>query len=196
MPDEINPNIQDRTITVPSIVNDFTDAELNSGYHVKSDYENAITKYGIIYKVINFSETDDIDLIKKYAKEWIKENYYDGVHAFTVKAVDLHLLGYQKDKILCGDRVPVEFSIPESNAGIVRRLTCLSAQYDLIKPENSQFTIGVPDTSTNIKYRESVSINQKITKKPTTPQDDGTKIEEITEQVIVDLGLNPEDLTR
>ena len=176
-----------RTITVPSIVSHFTDAELNSGYHAKTDYENAITKYGAIYKVISFSEISDMEEIKTQCRKWIKDNYYDGVVAFTVKAVDLHLLGYQKDKILVGDRIEVEF-LDGYNAPVTKRLTCLSAQYDLLKPENSTYRIGIPDVSANRKYRKSLGTSS--TKKP--PSGGGQTPEETREQIhkeLFDYGL-------
>lgn len=154
--------LSDRVIKVPDIISHYTDAELNSEYHNKMDYANAVNKYGAIYKVISFSDTDNVDLIKKYAREWIRRNYYDGVLSFTVKAIDLHLLGVDVDKFLTGDRIAVLFKDGyQQNVG--RTFTCLSAQYDLLKPDNSSFKVGIPDVAANVKYRESVA-NKKSTK--------------------------------
>ena len=160
MPENVS-SLSARVITVPSIVNDYTDAQLNSEYHNKEDYEEAINKYGVIYKVVQFSDAK-LDNLATYAKEWIRRNYYDGVLSFNVKAVDLHLLGYNKNKIMVGDRIPVEF-LDWYKTPVTKTLTCISAKYDLLKPENSNYRIGIPDVSANIKYRES------ITKKITTP---------------------------
>ena len=64
-------------------------------------------------------------------------------------------------------------------------MTCLSASYDLIKPENSSYKIGIPAVSANLKYRDS------LTKKLTTPQ--GTKKPEVPEDKLIeqleDLGI-------
>ena len=146
----------DRSISVPSIVEHYTDAELNVGYHQKTEYEQAIEKYGIIFKVLNFSETDNADLLKKYGREWIRQNYYDGVLSFQVKAVDLRLLGYSKDRLKTGEQIPVEFLDTEPQP-VTKTRTCISAQYDLLKPENSTFKVGIPDVSANLKYRESLT---------------------------------------
>lgn len=183
-------NIDDRTITVPSIVSFYTDAQLNREYHAKVDYEQAITKYGTIYKIVSFSEVSDPELLKQYCREWIRRNYYDGVLAFQVKAVDLHLLGYQTDKLIVGDRITVEFRDDSVSAPITRTFTCLSAQYDLLKPENSTFKIGIPDVSSNEKYRESVTKKSTSQAKPKTPSLD-QQLEEKVPPIIIELGLIP-----
>ena len=149
-------NIADRTITVPSITSHYSDSELNREYHSKQEYADAIRKYGVIYKTVSFSDLSEIEDIKRACREWIRRNYYDGVLSFTVKAVDLHLLGSNKNKYLCGDRTTVRF-IDTNSSPVEKTLTCMSAQYDLLKPENSSFKIGIPDVSANIKYRNSVT---------------------------------------
>lgn len=148
--------LSDRSISVPSIVEHYSDEELNSRYHCKEDYQNAVKKYGIIFKVLSFSDIDDPNLLKQYAREFIKDYYYDGVLSFNIKAVDLHLLGYDKDRFVSGERVPVEF-IDTEDTPVTKTLSCISAQYDLLKPENSSFKIGIPDVSSNVKYRKSLT---------------------------------------
>lgn len=186
-------NIDDRTITVPSIVSFYTDAQLNREYHAKVDYEQAIIKYGTIYKIVSFSEVSDPELLKQYCREWIRRNYYDGVLAFQVKAVDLHLLGYQTDKLMVGDRITVEFRDDSVSTPITRTFTCLSAQYDLLKPENSTFKIGIPDVSSNEKYRESVTKKSTSQTKPKSKSPIGLDqlLQEKVPPIIVELGLLP-----
>ena len=186
-------NLSDRTITVPSIVNDFTDEELNAEYHAKTEYENAINNYGAIYKIVSFSDCDKKDDLIKFTKTWILRNFYDGVISFTVKAVDLHLLGYNKDKLQVGDRIAVEF-MDTYKTPTIKVLTCLSAKYDLLKPENSTFKIGIPDVSTTLKYRNSLS------KPSTTPKYDKygrlidrTGLEGEIVSLLEDLGLDIEE---
>lgn len=178
--------LADRTITVPSIVSSYTDEELNQEYHSKAEYENAISAYGAIYKIVNFSDTKDVATLTKYAKEWIRQNYYDGVLSFTAKAVDLHLLGYDKDKFLCGDRIPVNF-LDGVKTPTKKTLTCMSASYDLLKPENSQFKIGVPDVAANVKWRESVANSTSSGKSNKKTTD--TNVEDKIEEVLVDNGI-------
>ena len=156
------PDLSAKTITVPSILNDYTDEELNREYHSKEEYAQAINNYGAIYRTVNFSDVSDPEILRRYAKEWIRRNYYDGVLSFTIKAVDLHLLGYEVDKLQCGDQITVEF-IDDGKNKITKTLSCISVQYDLLKPENTSYKIGIPDLSSNVKYRESVSVNSKQT---------------------------------
>ena len=157
-------NLIARSISVPSILDInpstgdpyYTDAELNSEYHAKIEYQDAIENYGVIYKTVQFSEISDPEELKTACREWIRRNYYDGVLSFNVKAVDLHLLGYDTDKIMVGDRIPVSF-IDVYPVPTVKVLTCISAQIDLLKPENNSYKIGIPDVSANVKYRKSLT---------------------------------------
>lgn len=78
---------------------------------------------------------------------------------------------------------------------IVRRtMTCLSAQYDLLKPENSSFKIGIPDISANIKYRESA--NKPIsapTKKDPPKIDQGDLIGQLVDMGLIEGGEDPDN---
>lgn len=151
-------NVMERAIPVPSIIDHYTDAELNTDYHLKEEYAQAIDKYGNIFKIVSFSETTDTEKLKVYGREWIRRNYFDGVISFTIKALDLRMIGYNAEKLLVGDRIPVTF-IDDDGAMHTKTLTCLSVKYDLLKPENTQFKIGIPGVSDNPKYRESVGLS-------------------------------------
>lgn len=186
-------DINTRVISVPSIVSHFTDEQLNSEYHRKEDYEEAINKYGAIFKHVSFSDAK-VENLADYCRKWIFRNYYDGVRSFNLKAIDLAMVGYQTDKILVGDRVAVEYTTnPQIPVPVTRRMTCLSAQYDLLNPQNTTFKIGIPDVSANIKYRETISVNQRLTQKPTKPEDDGTQLREDVHEIEVEDGLLPDD---
>lgn len=306
-------DINARAIPVPSIVKYFDDKGesylLDAEYHARSDYMNAIKKHGIIYKVVQFSEISDVNKIREFAMDWIRRNYYDGVASFTVKAVDLHMLNYRNplgatyDKLLCGDRIEVEFidgqplekngthsyiplnpsplttpinlnspatgassdfrytivgcaagdtfivnadggsnqarawafldngdkivdvadanvtlrnellTAPESAVTLVindkggyesfrgrdrhivqRTMTCLSAQYDLLKPENSSFKIGVPEISANIKYRESANKKISTPTKKNPPKDEESGLIGLLEGLgIIEGGEDPDN---
>lgn len=184
--------IAEKTITVPSIIDHFTDEQLNREYHSKEEYANAINNYGVIYKIVNFSELDKAEEIKNACYEWIRKNFYDGVLTFTVKAVDLKLLGYPVDKILVGDQINVEF-IDIAPEPITKWLTVLSINYDLFKPENTSYKIGIPDVSANEKYRNSITISQSTgTKKSFV--DAINETDKKLKQSLVDNGLIIEDL--
>ena len=149
--------VMSRAISVPSIVDYYTDEQLNTDYHRKEEYEQAINKYGNIFKVVSFSDTTDKDKLIQYGREWIRRNYYDGVISFTITALDFRVLGYNAEKMLCGDRIPVTF-IDDDGTRTTKTLTCLSVRRDLLKPENTQFKIGIPGVSDNPKYREVASL--------------------------------------
>ena len=187
-----------RAITVPSIVAYFDEkgVDLNTEYHNRQDYLNAINNYGIIYKTVSFSEETDVNKIREFCYEWIRKNYYDGVLSFDIKAVDLHLLGYERDKIRCGDRMRVEF-MDTYKTPVTRTLTCISAQLDLMKPGNSTYKIGIPDVSADVKYRSSVK--KKITsqgKKNEEPNIEKTK-DELLDWVLdvtgIDMDTDPQN---
>lgn len=147
-----------RAIPVPSIVSYYSDEELNTDYHTKEEYEQAINNYGNIFKTVSFSETSDVEKLKQYGREWIRRNYYDGVISFTIKAIDLRLLGYDTDKLLLGDRIPVNF-IDDDKTVHRKILTILNVKYDVMKPENNTYKIGIPGVSDNPKYREAVGLS-------------------------------------
>ena len=143
--------LESRTITVPSIVDYYTDEELNSEYHAKAEYEQAIEKYGAIYKILDLNNSGmSAQDMQEFVREWIRKHYFDGVLSFTVKGVDLHLLGYNKDKLSIGDRIPVEF-LDVYKTPVTKVLTCISAQYDILNPGNSTYKIGIPDVSMDVK---------------------------------------------
>ena len=146
----------------------YTDAELNSGYHLASDYREAQDKYGVIIKPQEFSEADTEEELLSECAKWVKENYQGGVDEFTVSAVDLHQLGQNVQKLLCGDRIRLRYSV--GNGRIQERvLTCTAASYELYNPENNQYTFGIPASSLNKGYSVNSSKSQKDAESSSTP---------------------------
>lgn len=71
------------------------------------------------------------------ALDYIKHHYKPDAFEVTVKAVDIHLLDPSVDTIEIGDVVKVILS-----DGTEKKGTCLKIQYDLMAPENTEYTIG------------------------------------------------------
>ena len=144
-------------ILVPQIVSLFTDAELNSGYHTKSDYQNAINRYGIIYKVQKFENADTKEKLWNYCIDWIKNNYVGSVVNYTLTAIDMHHIDGYVQKYLVGDRIKLIYPNPDtmaSNPGetIEKDVTIISIKYNLHNPEKNSYAVGTPNSLVQKKY--------------------------------------------
>lgn len=69
--------------------------------------------------------------------DYIKHHYKPDAFEVTVKAIDVHLLDPTVDTIEIGDVVKVVLADGSEKNG-----TCLKIQYDLMAPENTEYTIG------------------------------------------------------
>ena len=125
------------------------------GFRKIKDFTDAEKNYGVIYKTESFSNASSSTDLKNYALEWIKNNYYGIVPSFSIKAIDMHMLGEKDPQILVGDVVDVSY--PEyDNDGtmhlITRKLICKAVQYNLLNPESNTYTLGVPCEATDFEY--------------------------------------------
>ena len=124
----------------------YTNNELTDEFHNYTDYRDAETNYGIIYKTMSFSDAETKEKLWNYTKKWIKESYFGAVTQFTVKAIDMHITNQDSPKILLGELVDVKYLI-NRNGTLVweeKKLVCKSIQYDLFNPENNTYTFGIP----------------------------------------------------
>ena len=152
-----------RVDALPSL---YTDAQLTYGYHTADDYRESYNRYGLIFKTVEFQEASSkAELFTKVA-EWIKENYFGGIDAFTVSALDMHQIGANEDPILTGNRYNITYI---DDSSVTRALTCLSIKFDLYNPEKNQYSFGIPSTSLSRNY----SINSN--KSSSTPSPGGYK---------------------
>lgn len=140
----------------------YTDGQLNDEYHSATEYRDAETNFGIIYKTASFPNADTQKKLWDYAKDYIKTNYYGMVTSFSIKAVDMHILNQNSNypKILLGDCVDITFRGNATNV-TKTKLICSSAQYDLFAPENNSYTIGVPSDLMTREYGKKKSKPQK-----------------------------------
>ena len=82
------------------------------------------------------AEANRSKLLEK-ALDYIKHHYKPDAFEVTVKAVDVHLLDPTVDTIEIGDVVKVILA-----DGTEKNGTVLKIQYDLMAPENTEYTIG------------------------------------------------------
>lgn len=147
-------------ILVPQIASLYSDDDLNSGYHAKSDYLNAVKDYGLIFRTQSFPNADTKEKLWSYAIDWIKENYVGGLTSFDITAIDMHHVDGSVPKYLVGDRVQVTYPdmghhTDSGTPTITKTLTIMSVQYDLHNPEKNQYSIGVPSMLLGHEYGTS-----------------------------------------
>ena len=140
---------------VPELLNYYTREQLNTIYHSAYEYENAVKKYGLIYKSQKFANADTAQKLLDYSKDWIKNNYHGGIVSFNISALDMRLAGQDVQKYLTGQRVRVQYMDPDIHQETEQTLTVISAEYDLNNPENNNYKIGIPDVSLNKVYGET-----------------------------------------
>ena len=113
---------------------------------------SGIALYGRIYKSENFSSESTSDLLSE-AKYYISSNYRPTLLSFKVKVIDWHYLDETVPRIKLGDKATVVYD----SAGSSEHLICTAIEYDLVEPEGTEFTFGVPDQTLSRK-------NDKVTK--------------------------------
>lgn len=138
---------ENNRILVPQIIGEFTDAELNRGYHTKAIYQNAVAQYGVIYRTEKFEDADTPEKLWEYACKWIRDNYAGGIVSFDITAIDMHHIDQAEQQYMTGSRVPVRYPEWDSGTGgVVRRemeLTIKSAQYNLHEPDQDTYAVGM-----------------------------------------------------
>lgn len=82
------------------------------------------------------AEANRSKLLEK-ALDYIKHHYKPDAFEATVKAIDIHLLDPTVDTIEIGDVVKVVLA-----DGTEKNGTVLKIEYDLMAPENTEYTIG------------------------------------------------------
>ena len=172
--------IDGKILRVPDIVSYFDSQgiSLNSGYHTRSDYQNAINKYGIIIKTVSLTDSTTKEKLYADACEWIRNNYQGEVTKFTIKALDMHMIqgitGQNVSKIMVGDRVSIVYPVGKEDGSFEKRTTiqtCLSITYDLYHPENTSYTFGIPANILTKTYglkKKTGSVNNAVTQKSTS----------------------------
>ena len=182
--DNVEHTYSGKSMAVPFIRNLYTSSQLTDEFHDWTDYRDAETNYGIIYKTMSFGDADTQEKLFDEVKKWIKESYYSLASSFTIKAIDLHILDGSVPKILLGDCVDVTYLITINNSKqwITKKLVCKAVQYDLYNPENNSYTFGIPSDLLDAasRHKNSKKTVSDVTGggRKTTPK--GTEDEDIT----------------
>lgn len=118
-----------------------TIANINDG----KDYlenETAIALFGRIEETADWSDIEDASELMNLGEEALNNNIELSV-TLTVKAVDLHILNVDTERIKLGDWVRV-ISLPHK---LDRQFQCTKIVYDLISPEQNEYTFGLSYTT-------------------------------------------------
>ena len=161
--DNVEHTYSGKAMPVSFVRNLYTSTQLTDEFHDWTDYRDAEDNYGIIYKVISFSDADKQEKLFEEVKKWIKECYFSISSSFTVKAVDMHIVDHNVPKILLGDCVDVTFlmTVNGTKQWITKKLVCKAVQYDLYNPENNSYTFGVPSDLLNAASRNRSRSSKK-----------------------------------
>ena len=124
-----------------------TDKKLTLDYddYKPVDYiedSNAINLFGRIERMVEWSDITNLRELYDAGVEYLANNIKMSI-SLTVKAVDMHLLNVDVDQIRVGDWVRV-ISIPH---GIDTYYQCTKIVYDLVSPENNEYSFGLTTKS-------------------------------------------------
>lgn len=107
---------------------------LSEGF-VKDD--NAINTFGRIERTVFFDEIETESALRTAAQNYLNTGLQSAM-TMTIKAVDLHLLDVDTDRIRLGDSVRV-VSVPH---GIDASFLCTKMEIDFAHPQNTVYTFG------------------------------------------------------
>lgn len=129
------------TVLLPIGKDKTTIASVNGGsrYLENSD---AIAKFGRIVKAKAWSDISKPTTLKTKAQEYLNEHSKLFSDDLTIKAIDLHYLNPDNQRIQLCDRVKV-YSEPHgigTESDMI--LFCLEIEYDLQNPENNSYKLG------------------------------------------------------
>lgn len=102
----------------------------------------AINLFGRIEATMDWSEVDNASTLKSLGQTALSQNIEQSI-TLTVKAVDMHLLDVNAEAIHLGDWVQV-VSLPH---GLNKLFQCTKIVYDMVSPDQTEYTFGVTYTS-------------------------------------------------
>lgn len=104
--------------------------------------ETAIALFGRIEETSEWPDVEDVNELKTLGEETLNSNIELSV-TLTVKAVDLHMLNVNTERIKLGDWVRV-ISLPHK---LDRKFQCTKIVYDLLNPDQNEYVFGLSFTS-------------------------------------------------
>ena len=118
----------------------------------------AISLFGRIEKKAEWSDISSPSELKSLGKKLLDESFELAV-SLSLKAVDLNLLDVNVEAIRVGDWVRV-ISLPH---GLDRAFQCTKIVYDLVNPDNNEYSFGVNFNSlTEQQVNDKKSMNNSV----------------------------------
>lgn len=165
-----------------------TISSVNSGKDYLID-EDAVKIFGYVWRTEQWEDVTIASNLKTKGNEFLKSGIELAV-SLNMKAVDLHLLDVDTDRISIGDMVRV-ISIPHK---IDRYFLCSKITLDLVNPDKSEYTFGFSFTTMTEKTLHSSSDVQSIAatametvQKAQNTVNEAQKTVEDTKQIIVEI---------
>ncbi len=106
---------------------------------------SAISKYGYIYRIEQFSSKETAAEVLAEAKKYILNNYRHMPNTISIKAVDMHLIDGSIDDIWVGKK----YRIRSNPHGVDTYLLCQGMTIDIQNPENTTYEFGDPTQQTS-----------------------------------------------
>ena len=117
---------------------------------------SGISAYGKIYKSESFSE-DTASAVLNEAKYYISGNYHPNLLSFKIQVIDWRYIDETIPRIKLGDKATIVYD----SAGSSEQLICTAVDYDLMEPESTEFTFGVPDQTLSRKNDKDRKASKK-----------------------------------
>lgn len=168
--------------------NYLTISPVNGGKDYLID-EDAVKIFGYVWRTEQWEDVTIASNLKTKGNEFLKSGIELAV-SLNMKAVDLHLLDVDTDRISIGDMVRV-ISIPHK---IDRYFLCSKITLDLVNPDKSEYTFGFSFTTMTEKTLHSSNDVQSIAstametvQKAQNAVNEAQKTVEDTKQIIVEI---------
>jgi hypothetical protein len=151
-----------------------TISSVNGGKDYIED-KAAIALFGRIVKVQEWEDVTEAKNLLSKGKQYLADGIEMAV-SLTIKAVDLHLLDVNTERIKLGDMVRV-VSLPH---GLDKYFLCSKISYDLVNPQNTEYTLGITLKSMT---EQQVSSQKKAQSEVTAVKGSVSTAQESTEEV-------------
>ena len=120
--------------------------------------EDAVKIFGYVWRTEKWEDVTVASILKTKGSDFLKSGIELAV-SLNMKAIDLHLMNVDTDRISIGDMVRV-ISIPHK---IDRYFLCSKITLDLVNPDKSEYTFGFSFTTMTEKTLHGSNNTQSIT---------------------------------
>ena len=117
--------------------------------------QNSINMFGRIERIAIFDEIDDVSVLRENAKKFLRTGLQTAM-TMKLRAVDMHLLNVETERIRLGDSIRVVSPPHQLDAYFL----CAKIEIDMGQPQNSAYTLGATQRTiselTNSSYNKFV----------------------------------------